>query len=178
MQAKLAQAIQLIKEAKPASSSEKALAESLLQALVVVFENHVVFTGGEGIYVYDKEAGLWKQLDDNKLFSMALHLDGKWVAKRSKISMSAAKAAGIVRCFKQLDQISKPDFFADALNVIALQNTVLSCSKNGVTEVVAAPEHKLRFCLPHKYDAKVVPKITEKEQNQDRCMSQRLRPFA
>ncbi len=158
MQAKLAQAIQLIKEAKPASTSEKALAESMLQALLVVFENHVVFTGGEGIYVYDKDAGLWKQLDDNKLFSMALHLDGKWVAKRSKISMSAAKAGGIVKCFKQLDQISKPDFFADALNVVALQNTVLACSKDGVTEVAAAPEHKLRFCLPHKYDAKVVPK--------------------
>lgn len=157
MQSKLAEVSVLIKQSKPPFGSEKALAESMLEAMLAIFKGNVVYTGGEGIYVYDADAGLWKHLDDNKLFSLVLDFDGMWVAKRTKINMSAAKGFGIVKCFKQLKAISNPEFFADTKPVVALQNTVLECTKHGVTQVVAAPEHKLRLCLPHKYDAKIQP---------------------
>ena len=157
MRSKLEETAVYIKSCKVAANSEKSLAESLLEALQSTFDNHVVYTGGEGVYVYEAASGLWKHLDDNRLFSLALEFDGKWLAKKSKINMSAAKASGIVRCFKQLKEIHQPDFFANSTAVVALINTVLLCSKDGIKEVTSAPEHKLRVCLPHKYDPSSQP---------------------
>ena len=156
MQLKLQEATQFIRSNPPNGTSELSLAETARDALEVAFGAGNVVSTGNAIYYYDSISGLWAQLSEMHLMSLVSTFDRKKV-KSSKISMSAAKLRGIIACLKILPGVAQEDFFDTPISGVALINTVLMCTKDGITETAASPNHRLRSCLPHTYSASIMP---------------------
>lgn len=157
MRSKIQEVCQQIRQQPLLRGSEKALAESLFASLNHVFNDQVVHIGGDGIYIYDTTSQLWQHIEDNWLLSAAGSFDGLLYGRGGKISISASKASGIIRCLKNLAEIYDPTFFDNPISGIAFKNTVLMCSKDGVTETPASPSHRLRISLSYEYHASEKP---------------------
>ena len=154
MQEKLAETIKYIKSNQIIGGSENSLAETLVQALRQNFGD--IISTGNTIYYCDKDL-LWKPIDDTSLCSITSAFDRRVLGKTFKISMSAAKARGVIQFLKLSPQILDQTFFDTPLSGIAFTNTVLIADKDGIQQVAPSKVHRLRTCLPFNYETTIQP---------------------